>query len=552
MLSINKNIEFLNIIGKGRCGEVYLGRNIITKENYAIKKISKNLINIESNRCYFNNEIKSLKLLNHPNIIKYKGLYEDDESYYICTEYCNGGNLEFAKKNYYNKYNKPLSEKIVKYFVSNILNGLVYMNNYNIIHRDIKGENILLHYEDDKDLITNNYLKAKVKIIDFGFSRFLKNNELAKSIIGSPLYMDPSILTAFITKRENIEDGFYEKKVDIWSLGVLTYKLLLGNIPFKGDNLKELIDFINNKDFIFPMKNGDINQNIILSESAILFIDKIINTDNNSRPTANMLINDKWFNNNDEHNKNYYCLKSSDEISILRNKKKFINFWKIIPKNSKDKCKKTSKESGKKNNKKIVNISLLKPIEKSILRINKSQNKSYFKSVKNKRKITKIENIFSKFGKQGYSRSIEIKKRRTMPILKNKRIIKERISRKNKYNMVIESFMPRVTNYKTTRKAGYYSSNKIKGNISDIKNKETKRNNMLKNINSLNKFSYINKKRNDSEAKGQIKSNRIKHYYFYLPNIKKRFKSKPIKISIIDKSDDFTYNYKIKDIYKSI
>ena len=548
MITLNKKIHFLNIIGKGRCGEVYLGRNNLTQENYAIKKISKELINIESNRCYFNNEIKSLKLLNHPNIIKYKGLYEDDANYYICTEYCNGGSLEFAKKNYYNKYNRPLSEKIVKYFVSNILNGLVFMNNYNIIHRDIKGENILLHYDNDKDLITNNYLKAKVKIIDFGFSRFLKNNELAKSIIGSPLYMDPSILTTFIKKRDHIEDGFYDKKVDIWSLGILTYKLLLGNIPFKGDNLKELIDFINNKNFILPMKNGDINQNIILSEDAILFIDKILNTDNKSRPTANILINDRWFKNNDERNKKYYCLKSNDEINILINKKKFINFWKVIPKKSKEKSKRKniSKENRRKNTQKIINITRLNPNEKNTLLTNKNQNKSYFKSAKNETKIIKIENTLSVFGKQGYSKSIEIRKRRTMPILKNKRIIKQRISRKSKYNTMLKTFIPRITNYKTTRKAGYFSSNKIKENISDIKNNETEKRNILK------KFSYINKKGKDSENSTRLKSNRNKHYYFYIPNIKRRFRSKTKRISIIDNSSDFTYNYKAKDIYKSI
>ena len=546
MLTLNKKIQFLNIIGKGRCGEVYLGRNNLTKENYAIKKIPKNLINIESNSCYFNNEIKSLKLLNHPNIIKFKGLYEDDTNYYICTEYCNGGSLEFAKKSYYNKYNKPLSEKIVKYFVSNILNGLVYMNNYDIIHRDIKGENILLHYDNDKDLITNNYLKAKVKIIDFGFSRFLKNNELAKSIIGSPLYMDPSILTTFLKKRDNIEDGFYDEKVDVWSLGILTYKLLLGNIPFKGDNLKELIDFINNKNFILPMKDGDINQNIILSENAILFIDTILNTDKNSRPTANILINDKWFKNNEEHNKIYYCLKSYDEINILINKKKFINFWKIIPKRSKDdsKNKNIRKKNERKITQKIINITRLKPIERNNLLKNKNPNKSYFRNIKNGSKIIKIENILS-FGKQNYSRSIEIRKRRTMPIIKNKRIIKQRISRKN-YNMMLESFIPRITNYKATRKVGHFSSNKVEGNISDIKNNETGKRNIFK------KFSYINKKGNDTEKSIKLKSNRNKHYYFYIPKIKRRFRSKTKRISIIDKSDDFTYNYKVKDIFKSI
>jgi len=554
MLTLNKKIQFLNIIGKGRCGEVYLGRNIITKENYAIKKIPKNLINIESNHCYFNNEIKSLKLLNHPNIVKYKGLYEDDTSYYICTEYCNGGSLESAKKNYYNKYNKPLSEKIVKYFVWNILNGLVCMNDYNIIHRDIKGENILLHYEDDKDLITNNYLKAKVKIIDFGFSRFLKNNELAKSIIGSPLYMDPSILTTFIMKRENIEDGFYDKKVDIWSLGILTYKLLLGNIPFKGDNLTELIDFINNKDFILPMKDGEINQNIILSEDAILFIDKIISTDKNSRPTANKLINDKWFKNDDQYNKKYYCLRSYDEINLLRSKKKFIYFWKIIYKKSKNKSKRKSmsKKSKKKSTQKIINIIRLKPIEKNTLLPNKSQNKSYFKSVKNDKKIIKIENFLTKYGKQSYSRSIELKKKRTIPIVTKKRIIRQRICRKNKYNMLLESYIPRITNYKTIKKSGYFSLNKIKGNISDIKNNENEKKNVLKNIYSSTQFSYVSKKRNDSERNSQLKTNRNKQYSYYIPHIKKRFKSKTKRVSIIDKNDDFTYNYQVKDIYKSI
>ena len=543
MITINKNIQFLNIIGKGRCAEVYLGKNIITKENYAIKKIPKNLINIDSNRCYFNNEIKSLKLLDHPNIVKFRGLYEDDISYYIVTEYCNGGSLEFAKKNYYNKYNKPLSETIVKYFILNILNGLVYMNKYNIIHRDIKGENILLHYDNDKDLITNNYLKAKVKIIDFGFSRFLKNNELAKSIIGSPLYMDPTILTTFITKRENIEDGFYDNKVDIWSLGVLTYKLLLGNIPFKGDNLKELIDFINEKNFILPMKDGGINQNIILSEEAILFIDKIISTESNCRPTADTLLNDKWFKNIEENNKNYFCLKSYDEISILTNKKKFINFWKIIPKKSKDKSKgkNMNQKNGKKNLQKIINITILKPIERNTLLT--SKNKSCFKLAKNERKIIKIESVVFNLGKHEHSRSIEIKKKNTMPLLKNKDIIKERISRRNKYNMLVKLYIPRITNYRTTRKVGFLMS---KNNGKGIKT------NLTKNANSVKQISFIEKKKNGTEIKTQLKSYRNKQFFFNMSDIKKRMKSKTKRISIIDNSDDLNYSYKRKYICKSV
>ena len=112
--------------------------------------------------------------------------------------------------------------------------------------------------------------------------------------------------------------------------------------------------------------------------------------------------------------------------------------------------------------------------------------------------------------------------------------------------MIIESFIPRITNYRTIRKTRYFSSNKIKGNTSETKNNETEKNNMWKK-NSLNQFSYINKKGNKT-----VKSNRNKPYCFDIPNIKKRFKSKTKRISINDKSDDFTYNYNIKDIYKSI
>jgi serine/threonine protein kinase len=354
--------------------------------------------------------------------------------------------------------------------------------------------------------------------------------------------MDPSILTTFISKRENIETGFYGKKVDIWSLGVLTYKLLLGNIPFNGDNLKELIDFINDKNFIFPMKEGNINQNIILSEDAILFIDKIINTEKNCRPTADTLVNDNWFKNNEDHNKNYFCLKTYEEISILTNKKNFINFWKIIPKKSKDKStgRNMSQKMGKKNLQKIINITRVKPIEMNTLKTSKTQKKSYFKLTKNGRKIIKIESIFFNLGKHGHSRSIEIKKRNTMPLFKNNRIIKESIRSRNKYNMMINSYIPRITNYKTSRKVGL------------SKNNGNEKTNFMKNVNSMQQISFIEKKRNNTEIKTHLKSNRNKYFFIYMTDIKKKMKSKIKKISIIDNNDDFNYSYKIKDLCKSI
>jgi hypothetical protein len=199
-------------------------------------------------------------------------------------------------------------------------------------------------------------------------------------------------------------------------------------------------------------------------------------------------------------------------------------------------------QNGKKNFQKITNITILKPIEKNTLLTSKSQNKSYFKHVKNERKIIKIESIVFNLGKHGYSRSIEIKKKNTMPLLKNKRIIKERIIRRNKYNKMVKSYIPRITEYKDTRKVGFL----FPKNNGNEKNK-----NLMKNVNSLNQISFIKNKSNDI-IKTQLKNSRNRQFSFYMSEIKKRMKSKNKRISIIDSSDDINDSYKIKDLFKSV
>ena len=125
---INKRVELKNKIGKGAYGDVFLGRNIVTKETYAIKKITKKQLKSETIYQYFNNEIFILKHLNHPNIVKFKGLIEYKSDYYLLIEYCNGGSLERAMKYYMEKYNKPVPENIVRYFIKSILMGIFYLN----------------------------------------------------------------------------------------------------------------------------------------------------------------------------------------------------------------------------------------------------------------------------------------------------------------------------------------------------------------------------------------------------------------------------------------
>ena len=345
MIRISPDIELMNIIGKGAYGDVFMGRNLKTKEIYAIKKISKKQLESETIYQYFNNEIFILKHLNHPNIIKYKSLNDYKTDFYLSTEYCNGGNLEQAMKYHIETYKKPISERIVRYFIYNILLGIIYLNKNNLIHRDIKSDNILLHYENEEDLITHNFLKAKIKIIDFGFARYLEQYELAGSLVGTPMYMEPSILKTFMTSKSRVVDGFYDKKVDVWSLGILTYELLIGIVPFIARNIKGLFQSVEQRDFCIPKEE---KRNLELSKAAINFIDRTLNIDMNMRPLPEELIKDPWISGLFDK-KNLYKMKSDKEIALVEKKTNFANFWKPIE-NSDDKIKLNDNDDGINNN----------------------------------------------------------------------------------------------------------------------------------------------------------------------------------------------------------
>ena len=201
MIIANK-YELKNKIGNGTFGEVYLVLDTKTKKEYAMKKISKKLLLKNDIKNYFINEIAILKNLDCEYICKFIFYEETISNYNVVLEYCNGGNLENELNEYIKKYNKPFPESIVKHIIYQVLKALVYLNNKNIVHRDIKTENILIHYSNNEDLQSHNLSNAKIKLIDFGFAKHLEKNELASSLIGTPLFMDPIIIQAII-KNEN-------------------------------------------------------------------------------------------------------------------------------------------------------------------------------------------------------------------------------------------------------------------------------------------------------------------------------------------------------------
>ena len=272
-----------NKIGKGSFGEVYLTTKKGTDKLYATKKMQKIIVLQPKVKKFFNNEISILKTLDHPNIIKLYDIKQTINSYYLIFDLCNGGNLTSCLDKYKKKYHLPFTQEIVQHIMTQIVNGLRYLHNSKILHRDIKLDNILLHYENNDDLKNANILKANVKIIDFGFARYLEDNTLAESTLGSPIYMDPQILQK-LNKIDNNTSFGYDQKADIWSLGAVCYEMLIGSPPFTASNLKELIDNIKKGNYSIP-------NNLKLSKEAISFINGMLQFNPQARLDINALAN---------------------------------------------------------------------------------------------------------------------------------------------------------------------------------------------------------------------------------------------------------------------
>lgn len=201
-----KNIIMTDqIIGTGTFAKVYLAVNKKTKVKIAIKKIK-----IEDNQKIINlakEEIIIMSKLQHPNILSYLGVSHNDKYLHIYTEYINDGSIS----NIIKKYGAIKDEKVIKNFVKKILNGIVYLHENRIIHRDIKCSNILVD-------------KENVKLADFACTFCLDDSSTYKNAIlsGTVPWMAPEMI-----KKEQ-----FGSKIDIWSLGCTIVEMLNGERPW--------------------------------------------------------------------------------------------------------------------------------------------------------------------------------------------------------------------------------------------------------------------------------------------------------------------------------
>ena len=247
-----EDITLIKSLGKGSFGEVFLSTKKGKKEFFATKKIDRKTADQPSFKKYFENEIVILNSLNHPNIVKLEDLKKSTNNYYIVMEYINGGSLTDCLKKYQKIYGRSFPEDILQYIMRQIVDAIKYIHSRNIIHRDLKLDNIMVSFDNDNDKNNLNMMRARIKIIDFGLAIKLSKNNMAYTALGSPINMDPLILKKFLKKGGDINKLGYDLKADIWSLGTICYEMLIGEAVFDAKTLNDLVQKVENGSYSVP------------------------------------------------------------------------------------------------------------------------------------------------------------------------------------------------------------------------------------------------------------------------------------------------------------
>ena len=206
--SLFDKYEVKQKIGKGKFGLVKCGINKETKKPVAIKIMAKKNMD-KSDLELAKVEIDILKIGQHPNIIKLYDIYENENYIYIIMEYCSGGDL----LSYFEYHEYELPETKVCEIIHKLSMAIYYLHSYGIVHRDLKPENILM---------TDLSPQADIRLLDFGLSKIVGNDEKCTEPYGTLSFVAPEVL----------QGKPYDKSVDLWSIGIITFLLLCGYLPF--------------------------------------------------------------------------------------------------------------------------------------------------------------------------------------------------------------------------------------------------------------------------------------------------------------------------------
>ncbi|KAL3285057.1 hypothetical protein HHI36_019181 [Cryptolaemus montrouzieri] len=252
--------KLLKTIGKGNFAKVKLAKHVPTGKEVAIKIIDKTQLNPGSLLKLFR-EVRIMKMLDHPNIVKLFQVIETEKTLYLVMEYASGGEV-FD----YLVLHGRMKEKEARAKFRQIVSAVQYCHQKRIIHRDLKAENLLLDSE------------MNIKIADFGFSNeFTPGNKL-DTFCGSPPYAAPEL---FQGKKY---DG---PEVDVWSLGVILYTLVSGSLPFDGSTLRELRERVLRGKYRIPFYMSTDCENLLK---------KFLVLNPAKRASLETIMKDKWMN----------------------------------------------------------------------------------------------------------------------------------------------------------------------------------------------------------------------------------------------------------------
>ncbi|KAL6095427.1 mark3 [Pungitius sinensis] len=252
--------RLLKTIGKGNFAKVKLARHVPTGREVAIKIIDKTQLNPSSLQKLFR-EVRIMKILNHPNIVKLFEVIETEKTLYLVMEYASGGEV-FD----YLVAHGRMKEKEARAKFRQIVSAVQYCHQRHIVHRDLKAENLLL----DADM--------NIKIADFGFSNEFTLGGKLDTFCGSPPYAAPEL---FQGKKY---DG---PEVDVWSLGVILYTLVSGSLPFDGQNLKELRERVLRGKYRIPF---------YMSTDCESLLKRFLVLNPGKRGTLEVIMRDRWIN----------------------------------------------------------------------------------------------------------------------------------------------------------------------------------------------------------------------------------------------------------------
>ncbi|XP_055921755.1 serine/threonine-protein kinase MARK2 isoform X21 [Eupeodes corollae] len=252
--------KLIKTIGKGNFAKVKLAKHLPTGKEVAIKIIDKTQLNPGSLQKLFR-EVRIMKMLDHPNIVKLFQVIETEKTLYLVMEYASGGEV-FD----YLVLHGRMKEKEARVKFRQIVSAVQYCHQKRIIHRDLKAENLLLDSE------------LNIKIADFGFSNEFTPGSKLDTFCGSPPYAAPEL---FQGKKY---DG---PEVDVWSLGVILYTLVSGSLPFDGSTLRELRERVLRGKYRIPFYMSTDCENLLR---------KFLVLNPAKRASLETIMSDKWMN----------------------------------------------------------------------------------------------------------------------------------------------------------------------------------------------------------------------------------------------------------------